>query len=152
MTKEQITLEDLEQYQHLRAEIKKLHAEIVILNAKPLPIVTDSVRGSTPEYPYTGHMVMLRGESKRAQDIRAKRNQKYWERVLKNEEDLLKIEEWLNELEDAKLRRLIREHYIQGNSWRVAAARVYGSPNFEDAAKKYVSRFFLKCHECPDSP
>ena len=143
-----ITLQKLEQYRGQRKELEQLKRTIDSLADRPASIVTDSVRASHPEYPYTEHTIIIQGESKRAQNRRTKLLQLYGYRIMVNEKDLMEVEQWLDAVQDAKLRQLIRGHYIQGSSWRVTATKVYGAPCYEDAAKKRVYRFFQNSKSC----
>ena len=59
--------------------------------------------------------------------------------------DLLsEIESFMATVDDARIRRMIDLHYIQGQTWRQVASRVYGSPAYEDAARMCVKRYFQK--------
>lgn len=54
-----MTAKELSQYKSAKAEIKSIHREL-----QELPDYiegTDTVKGSSPEYPYTEHPVTIRG-------------------------------------------------------------------------------------------
>ena len=102
------------------------------------------MRGSSPYFPYTSHTISITGEDTRhnATLLRIERARNV--RIKKAHKLLAEIEEFIATLEDAKLRRIIEVHYIDGKTWRQTATIVYGSPQYEDAARKRVKRFLQK--------
>lgn len=139
-----MTTEKLEQYRALVAEVEVLETRQRKTAAKKPDIVTDTVRGSSPYFPYTSHTISITGEDTRhnATLLRIERARNV--RIKKAHKLLAEIEEFIATLEDAKLRRIIEVHYIDGKTWRQTATIVYGSPQYEDAARKRVKRFLQK--------
>lgn len=133
-----MTTDKLEQYRSLIDELAALEARQRKTAAKKPDIVTDTVRGSSPSFPYCSHTISITGEQ---QDAALQRIQKYRAvRIAKAHKLLAEIEEFLATVDDAKLRRIIEVHYVNGKTWRQTATIVYGSPQYEDAARKYVKR------------
>lgn len=58
-------------------------------------------------------------------------------------EELEAIENWLDTVEDDKLEKIIRAHYLQGVTWRRCTQR-FMSYYSEEGAKKYVYNWFKK--------
>lgn len=147
-----MTLRRLNQYRDQRRELNRLEKEIGSATSGPGRAAADTVRASMPEFPYTAHRVLIQGMDERhAKALR--RRVAIWEaRRDRLAADCLEIEEWIAGLGDSKLRQIIGLRFLQGYSWRRAAAKVYGAPGYEDAAKKRVYRFFETCPDCPDSP
>ena len=139
-----MTTEKLEQYRALVAEVEVLEARQRKTAAKKPDIVTDTVRGSSPYFPYTSHTISITGEDTRHNATLMRIQRARSARMAKANRLLADIEEFLAELEDAKLRRIIEVHYIDGKTWRQTATIVYGSPQYEDAARKRVKRFLQK--------
>ena len=137
-----MTTEKLEQYRALVAEVEVLEARQRKASSRKPEIVTDTVKGSSPNFPFISHTIGITGEQ---QDAALQRIQKYRAvRIAKAHKLLAEIEEFLATVDDAKLRRIIDTHYINGKTWRQTASIVYGSPHYEDAARKRVKRFLQK--------
>lgn len=69
------------------------------------------------------------------------------EKLLSKQEEwsaaALSIEQWLNTVDDAEIRSIVRWHYILGLSWKRTAGKVYGRGDYYIARKK-IYRFFGK--------
>lgn len=137
-----MTASKLEQYTALMDEIADLERRTARIARKKGGIVSDTVRGSSMQFPYSMRTVKITGEAvkavrtvQRIERLRRKRQQKA--RAL-----LAEIEEWMTTVEDARIRRMIEMHYIQRLTWRQVAKRVYGSVLHEDAVRKSVRRYF----------
>ena len=139
-----MTTEKLEQYRALVAEVEVLEARQRKAASRKPGIVTDTGTGSSPNFPFVSHTISITGEDTRhnATLLRIERARNV--RIKKAHKLLAEIEEFIATLEDAKLRRIIEVHYIDGKTWRQTATIVYGSPQYEDAARKRVKRFLQK--------
>ena len=56
------------------------------------------------------------------------------------EEKVIKVEEYLNTLDDSRMRRLITKRYIEGKKWHQVAYEM-GPKYTEDSCKKQMERF-----------
>lgn len=139
-----MTTEKLEQYRTLVAEVEVLEARQRKAASRKPEIVTDTVKGSSPNFPFVSHTISITGEDTRHNATLMRIQRARSARMAKANRLLADIEEFLAELEDAKLRRIIEVHYIDGKTWRQTATIVYGSPQYEDAARKRVKRFLQK--------
>lgn len=139
-----MTVDKLEQYRALVDEIKDLEQRKRKASRRANIVVSDTVRGSSDTWPYCARTVKITGVAARhvrsAQRIDLLRRR----RQMVARELLSEIETFLGTVDDARIRRMIDLHYIQGQTWRQVASRVYGSPAYEDAARKMVKRFFEK--------
>ena len=58
-------------------------------------------------------------------------------------EELEAIENWLDTVEDDKLEKIVRAHYLQGKTWRECTRRFMRYYS-EDGAKQYVYAWFKR--------
>ena len=65
------------------------------------------------------------------------------DRTQKIAEELEAIENWLDTVDDDKLEKIVRAHYLQGVSWRRCTQR-FMAYYCEESAKRYVYRWFAK--------
>lgn len=128
-----MTIQDLEQYRGITAEIKALEMEIdVLYDVRRFPTVKQNPGySSTPGDP-TGRNAMKIIELK--EQLLAQ--QERWS------EAALKIEQWLQSVGDAEIRSIIRWRYILGLSWKQTGKRVYGDLDGGDACRMRIKRFF----------
>lgn len=117
-----MTREQLEQYHNITVRLKMLTSTVV----------TDTVSGSSDEYPYTNHPISIHGVRRDTKSL--------------NEIELLTkqknaIDEYIDGLEDIRAKTLLDMHYRQGKRWTTVASETGRSP---DANEKYLQRFF-KC-------
>lgn len=129
-----MTIETLEQYRGLIAEIKAMDAEInALYDVRKSPNGREpGATGSGPSAP-TERAVARILELKEKQ--RAKRDE--WERAVHE------IETWLNTVADADIRSIVRWHYVLGYSWKRTSREVFGAENYYRARKKLL-RYFEK--------
>ena len=65
-------------------------------------------------------------------------------------EKIIEVEEYLNTINDSRMRRMITKRYIEGKNWKVVAYEM-GKHYTVDSCKKQMERFLEKikvCHEC----
>lgn len=136
-----MTVDKLEQYRALVDEIKDLEQRRRKASRRASIVVSDTVRGSSDTWPYCARTVKITGVAAKhvrsAQRIDLLRRR----RQMAAREMLSEIETFMGTVDDARIRRMIDLHYIQGKTWRQVASRVYGSPTYEDAARKATKRF-----------
>lgn len=136
-------IEKLENYRALLDEIRDLEQKQNRLSARQEE-VSDTVHGSAAAWPYTLHTVKVTGISQRQQEALSNIRYLRQQRLQTAQEQLAEIEIYLAGIEEAKMRRLISLRYVDGLSWRQVARRVYGSPGYEEAARKRVKRYLEK--------
>lgn len=98
-----MTRVELEQLKSLKQEAKQLQEEL-----HNLPITTDSVKGSMPEFPYIERTIKIVG----VDEDKAKKVRKKLEKTLDDlQEMILVMEEWLETVEDSGIRTILRLQY-----------------------------------------
>lgn len=133
----------LSQIDSIRAEIKQLNKIIDDINRKPIDIVTDSVKGSSANYPYIQHNCIIEGiDNKKV--ISNNRNRKKYEKQIKNKQYKLdklinRLEYELNYVEDSVIRRIIRYRYEDNLNW--VQIQIQMKYDHEDTARKQLDRF-----------
>lgn len=113
-----------------REKLEKYHDIAVRLKLLTSAIVTDTVTGSSDEYPFTCHPISIHGLRKDDKTLR--------------EIDLLtqqksEIDSFIDGLEDVRAKTLLDMHYRKAWSWCKVAHETGKSMN---ANKKYLKRFF----------
>jgi len=127
-----MTIEQLEQYRGIVADINALQAEIDSLyDVRRSPTSDGMGHGSTPGDP-TGRAAMRIIELR--EQLRTEQNR--WS------DAVYSIETWLRTVQDSEVRSIIRWRYILGLSWKQTANQVYGTTEYWDACRKRVRRFF----------
>lgn len=131
-----MTIETLEQYRGIMSEIKALELEIDALydpRKSPNGRQQSGGSGSTPSDP-TGKNAM------RIVELREKLSVKLDEWA----QAAAATEQWLDTVDDAEIRAIIRWRYLHGCGWKATAKRVYGDATAADACRKRIRRFFQR--------
>lgn len=126
-----LTKETLEEYIDIQAEIKDLECRI---KQRKKELVTDTVMGSDPNYPYINHPISICGVQAN-DDLQAKRR-KLIEKLKAQEAG---IEEFIESLRRSRERRIVRYRVIDGMSWNEIAAKM-GHRYSEDGVRMIFSR------------
>lgn len=136
----------LEQYISVKQEIREIEARIERLNNKLDRInregnVKDAVKGGNGGF-QTFHIEGFPvAEEDEAKYLLSKNIRLLEERKAKAAELVVRVEEYLNTLDDSRMRRMISMKYIEGMSWCKVAQRMGGRAT-EDSCKKQMERFF----------
>lgn len=136
-----MTMERLEQYAAQRKEIDTLRQRAKDAKRRATEQIFDTVYASSPEFPFTPHLVTIRGCSARRTAKYEKLAEDYEAREEALAAELAEIEAWVKTVPDSTVRHLIELRFIEGRTWNATAQRVYGKP-CGDAARKRISRFF----------
>ena len=131
-----MTKKRLEQYSSIKAEIKKLEEEIKERENRRL---TDTVTGSSPEYPFTKHTVTIKGVDY-GSDLLTRRLK---EKAFLLDEERTYIEKWLDTVEDSQMRTIIRMKFVKGLTWQQIATEL-DAPHKMEKFKKDFYRFIEK--------
>lgn len=125
-----MTLKQLNQYRYLKKEVKQCEYKL------KASIITDTVSGSSPEFPYIQGPRTVRGfPSKEQQELQEAYNRCYTE--------YLTLCSYINGVDDSQLRMIMRFKFIEGYSW-VKTAMLIGGGNTADSCRKSVSRYISK--------
>jgi predicted RNase H-like nuclease (RuvC/YqgF family) len=134
---------DIEQeVKELQLDIQKLEHELKRLDNEP---ESDCVKSSAKEFPYVCHTVMIRG-------INFTQKGKVYatlEKKLKMQQskcdELLEVfteaEEFIELVDNSRMRRILRYRYIDKLSWVQVAVRMGGNTTDESVRKEH-DRFF----------
>jgi len=135
-----MTRQELKQLRHLKSEIKLLQEQILALESE---IVTDKVKGSDPDHPWTERHYIIRG-------LPGERNEKLLrlrDRLERRKSDLqdmrAEIFAWVEGIEDSLLRQIIILRHVNGLGWR-QVAREIGGGNTAESIRKLHDRYFEK--------
>ena len=127
-----MTIDDLKAYRYMAAEIEALQLQIAQLYSpvRSPNLVSIGARGNSVSDP-THSSVMLADEL---------------QRQLEEKQEALRaqavaIEEWLNKVEDSRIRMAIRWHFLLGATWKETTRKVDPSMSV-DAMKKFFFRWF----------
>lgn len=115
-----------------REELEKYHDIAVRLKLLTSTIVTDTVAGSSDEYPFTCHPISIHGIRK---DDKARREIE----ILTQQKN--KIDSFIDGLEDVRLKTIVELYIKQDLTWVQVGRRMGESP---DAVRMCYSRKFPK--------
>ncbi len=120
MTKEQLC-----EYRELQKEIKRLQARIEKFKDKNEGYAADVVKGSSIEFPYTQHPILVEGfdaEKKQASISRFK--EILSKRVSKSMDRSLEIAEFICNIESVKIRTIFEYRYYDLLTWQQIAFKM----------------------------
>ena len=109
--------QNLKNIAKIRREIKGLE---LIIHSNRKTMATDIVSGSSDEFPYSIRHFRIEGvDQSRESALQAKLRQK----KKKLERELLKVEKYLDQIEDPEIRQIVRLRDELGMSWNDVAAK-----------------------------
>jgi hypothetical protein len=130
--------EQLKQLRYLKNEIKMLKEQIENLD---YTITTDSVRGSSPYFPYTEHSIKITGVDTEDYNRKARRLKRKLSRRIEELIDLVEeTNEYIENIDDSLIRQIISLRYINGLTWQQVAAHIGGN-NTADSVRKVAERY-----------
>lgn len=133
----------LSRCEDIKREIKDLEHRIQeIEEAESCQVVRDSVRGSSSVFPYISRSIVIEGIEEKKESKKLKK----YKRLLEEKKDELlditiDIEEYLKEIDNSRIRQIIRHKYIDGKNWVQIGHLMEASA---DAARMELKRFFKK--------
>jgi DNA-directed RNA polymerase specialized sigma24 family protein len=128
---------ELKNYTHLRIELKIIDDEIKTRKNKQ---VSDVVRGSSPESPYTAHTIRVNGITTDQADAVLVLQQKR-EAVA---ERVTAIENYVYNIPDLRTQRMFQLRYLRGLPWAAVARRMGTTP---DSVRMTCKRYIKKCEK-----
>ena len=126
-----------------KREIKDLEQRIQKLEeAENCKLVMDSVRGSSDAFPYISRNKVIEGIKEKKESKKLAR----YKRMLEEKKDELlditiDIEEYLKEIDNSRIRQIIRHKYIDGMNWIQIGHKMKTTA---DGARMELKRFFKK--------
>jgi hypothetical protein len=136
-----MNLDRLEQYKDKLKEIKLLESRIIEMRQEETEIVSDTVRGSSSSFPYTQYTVKITGLNVKKREKINRVIERLIIRKTALYHDLEEVEQFVDEIQDSRVRQIIELRYIKGMSWNAVSTKVYNYPN-GDRARKTIKRFF----------
>ncbi len=115
-----------------RADLENYHNIVVRLNILQTTVVTDSVVGSSPDYPYVAHSITLHGVRKDDAAV---------SEVSELTRKKAALDAYIDGIEDVRAKTLLDMHYRKNRSWARIASDTGKSI---DCNEKFLQRFF-KC-------
>lgn len=103
--------EELRQYRYLKKEIRHLKSKMAKVSKRN--IVTDSVVGSSPEFPYENREIKIRGLAQKP----TKELQRLQNRIDKATAQADKIKAWIDSISDARTRLIFEMYYVDGENF-----------------------------------
>ncbi len=133
-----MTRQKLKQIRHLKREIELLEEQILNLEAG---IVTDKVRGSDPEHPWTEKSFYITGFDQEKYSRKMDRLKRRLERRIEDLVDLrAEILAFVEGIDDSLLRQVIILRHVNGLSWEQVAAEI-GSGTTWNSLRMMHDRF-----------
>jgi hypothetical protein len=130
--------EQLSQLKYLKSEIEILKKQISDLDYN---ITTDSVKGSSPYFPYIERNFLITGLDYQVHDNKLDRLQRKLNRRLEELIDLAEeTNDYINDIDDSLVRQIFTLRYINGLEWRQVAASIGGN-NTADSVRKIAERY-----------
>lgn len=140
-------IEELEQLNDLRKEIAELEAAIKRLRQQKSGTATDKVRASGKEYPYINGFKQISGYNMAAEERRKelldRKELLLNDRKKKAEAAELKIMEYINSVEDSRVRRIMQYRFMDGYKWEKISKLLH----YERTYPKKLIDGYLKKHE-----
>lgn len=139
----------LETYRAMLNEIKVLEEQLdKLIKSEREWRQTDTVKGSSPEYPYLPTVFKVSGysleDSEAVEEIRKKQKQtksKIFNKKLELEKQRAAVECWLETVDEPNIRCIIRLHYIEGYSFE-NVCRFLGTEGDGSTQRKQLERFW----------
>ena len=125
-----MTIQDLEQLQDMRREIKALEKRI---EKEAATMAVDSVTASGGDFPYTPHQVRIYG-------MPIKLIRRLRKRAKKLDKRVLATEAFIDTIEDSQVRQAVMLHYVVGKTWKQVAVQMRACN--ESVPRMIVQRFF----------
>lgn len=123
--------------------IKETQHDIEELRKKKKTIVTGSVKGSNPDFPYQEQHFKIAGTAfNYTDDLELRRKEKILVERKQNAEKIkTEVEEWLN-MVPVRMQRIIRHKIFGGMTWEETAKRIGKKATGESVRKEFAT--FMK--------
>lgn len=134
--------EELEQLISLRKEIADLEVAIIKIQEQKDEVVTDKVRASGKEFPYIDGYAKISGVNteteRKRKEILYKKEKLLNERKKKVESAEIRIIEYINSVQDSRIRRIMQYRYIDGCTWGKIAKSMHCDRTYPE---KLISKY-----------
>lgn len=108
---------ELSELKKINKEIEFLKKQILSISVTP-EITTDSVKGSSIDYPYIQHSIKISGIDWKSYDAKVNRLRRQYQRKLDELMDkAAEINEYIASVPDPEVRMILQCRYINGLTW-----------------------------------
>lgn len=134
----------LEEAENLRNELDDLEKRLKNIEKRENTVISDSVSGSSSEYPYTKHSIAVTGveNSNHTKRFRNLYKKQIKSKKRKLEKIINKIEYDLNYIQNSEIRQIVRLRYEDGLTWLQIMHQM--GYNSEENARIKLKRYFSK--------
>jgi ERCC4-type nuclease len=129
------------QYNDIQAEIRDLEKRIEKEKKKDKKIEHDMVRGSSDSFPYTQHNFNIEGVSYKNSPMVIQYKASLKKFKIKLIEKINDVEEYIQALEDSRIRQILRYKYIDNLNWIQIGHNMKATA---DSIRMEYNRFFDK--------
>lgn len=130
--------EQLSQLRYLKREIEMLKRQIEDLDYS---MTTDSVKGSSPYFPYEERNFIIKGIGYKEYDNKLSRLQRKLNRRVEELIDLVEeMNEYIENIDDSLIRQIITLRCVNGLEWGQVAASIGGN-NTADSVRMLYNRY-----------
>lgn len=138
-----MTKEFLDKIENTNKELESLNKRLAKIQKKEHTVVTDSVQGSSSNYPYIKHNCVVEGvEVPKNRNLKHKYRKLIKSKKYKLEKLKVQLEYELNYVEEAEIRDIIRYRYNDNKTWiQIMFLMNYNS---EEKARIKLKRFLEK--------
>ena len=134
-----MNLNDLKQLNFLYKEVDRLQYKID--NYKPAEIVVDTVRGSSPCFPFVEHSIVIEGLEQKKDNLSVLMDKLTSFKARLNNL-ILYIEDEIEKIDDSEIRLIISYRYLDRLTWiQIMYEMGY---NTEDTPRMKVNNYFKK--------
>lgn len=123
--------EEFRQYKHMRKEMDVLQEEL-----ERMEVLTDTVKGSSTEWPYTEHTMRVQGRHAN-EEVRVKKQLEALAKRCRRVEDAVK------RAPNSSIRCVLTLRYLRGMKWRQVADVM--DEDSEDSVRKMAEGYFKEC-------
>ena len=114
--------EELSKLIQIKAEIEQIKEELHTIEPE---FGIDAVKGSSKNFPYTEHSIIIEGYDYKTYENKTKRIQNRLNRkIIELVEEKDKLTEYIYKQEDSDLRQILTYRYINGLTWEDVGARM----------------------------
>lgn len=123
--------DEFKQYRAIRREMALLTDEL-----EHMETLSDTVKGSSTEWPYTEHIMGVHGRNAGAEE-------KVKRQIIALTERCLAVEKAVSKAPNSKIRCVLTLRYLQGMKWQQVAAMM--DEDSEDSVRKIAEGYFKEC-------
>ena len=122
----------------IRKEIKKTKDKLRKLEEKDTGLAKVQASYNTP--PYTKHNIVVQAQTKKTRELISRYKSVLRERYDDLLENKIEVEQFINELPNARLQRIFEMRYIDNYSW-IKIAYIIGKKATPDSVRKEHDRY-----------